>query len=69
MLVFHFFFMQNTGLKVLFFCRFYVLTFLLLEGLQKRVRRCDNPRPANGGKDCEGSLKEDRPCSDKECRK
>ncbi|XP_060593748.1 inactive cell surface hyaluronidase CEMIP2-like [Ruditapes philippinarum] len=36
-------------------------------GIMKRERRCDNPRPANGGKVCEGTLFEEKACLDKEC--
>ncbi|XP_045197941.2 cell surface hyaluronidase-like [Mercenaria mercenaria] len=37
------------------------------DGTQRRIRKCDTPRPQNGGKDCEGPLKEEKPCFDKAC--
>jgi len=32
-----------------------------------RTRQCNNPVPAHGGKDCDGELKETKPCKLKEC--
>ena len=32
-------------------------------GLQKRLRNCSNPTPANGGKPCEGAVMETKKCS------
>ena len=32
-------------------------------GLQIRSRKCNNPAPQNGGKDCQGSLIDSRKCS------
>lgn len=36
-------------------------------GSQSRYRACNNPAPANGGKRCEGSFSEERPCSIDQC--
>uniref|UniRef100_UPI0037E9B6AB hemicentin-1 n=1 Tax=Semicossyphus pulcher TaxID=241346 RepID=UPI0037E9B6AB len=36
-------------------------------GSQKRLRKCDNPRPANGGRHCAGSDTETRRCQGKPC--
>ncbi|XP_035996829.1 hemicentin-1 isoform X1 [Fundulus heteroclitus] len=36
-------------------------------GIQKRVRQCDNPLPANGGRHCAGSDAETRSCQGKPC--
>ena len=36
-------------------------------GLQSRVRSCNNPKPANGGADCKGDAKEERPCNTNPC--
>lgn len=36
-------------------------------GLRKRTRTCTNPRPANGGKDCEGVLEEQEKCNTQPC--
>lgn len=38
-------------------------------GVQARNRTCTNPAPANGGKDCEGSLLETRACNEVDCPK
>ena len=37
------------------------------EGTQHRSRRCNNPSPKHGGKDCTDALKEDRECQIKPC--
>ena len=37
------------------------------EGQQTRERSCNNPAPANGGADCEGSLKEAENCNSGPC--
>ncbi|KAM7409728.1 hypothetical protein PAMA_001291 [Pampus argenteus] len=36
-------------------------------GSQKRLRQCNNPLPANGGRHCAGSDKETRSCQGKPC--
>ncbi|XP_034531212.1 hemicentin-1 [Notolabrus celidotus] len=36
-------------------------------GSQKRLRQCNNPRPANGGRHCAGSNTETRSCQGKPC--
>ncbi|XP_041648005.1 hemicentin-1 [Cheilinus undulatus] len=36
-------------------------------GSQKRLRQCNNPRPANGGRHCAGSHTETRSCQGKPC--
>ncbi|XP_028259472.1 hemicentin-1 [Parambassis ranga] len=36
-------------------------------GAQKRLRQCNNPLPANGGRHCAGSDKETRSCQGKPC--
>ncbi|XP_051232997.1 hemicentin-1 isoform X2 [Dicentrarchus labrax] len=36
-------------------------------GLQKRLRQCNNPLPANGGRHCAGSDTESRSCQGKPC--
>ncbi|XP_047443825.1 hemicentin-1 isoform X2 [Mugil cephalus] len=36
-------------------------------GAQKRLRRCNNPLPANGGRHCAGSNTEKRSCQGKPC--
>uniref|UniRef100_A0A3B4E5X1 Hemicentin 1 n=1 Tax=Pygocentrus nattereri TaxID=42514 RepID=A0A3B4E5X1_PYGNA len=36
-------------------------------GIQKRLRQCNNPRPANGGHHCAGSDSETRSCKGKPC--
>ncbi|XP_053341492.1 hemicentin-1 [Clarias gariepinus] len=36
-------------------------------GVQKRLRRCNNPQPANGGRHCSGSEFETRNCQGKPC--
>ncbi|KAK3506808.1 hypothetical protein QTP70_028372 [Hemibagrus guttatus] len=36
-------------------------------GIQKRLRRCNNPQPANGGRHCSGSDSEIRSCQGKPC--
>ncbi|XP_065811778.1 hemicentin-1 [Labrus bergylta] len=36
-------------------------------GSQKRLRQCNNPRPANGGRHCAGSHSETRSCQGKPC--
>ena len=36
-------------------------------GNQTRSRRCDNPAPAHGGKNCEGALNEVKPCKNDLC--
>lgn len=36
-------------------------------GSQKRLRQCNNPLPANGGRHCVGSDKETRSCQGKPC--
>uniref|UniRef100_A0A3Q2CT39 Hemicentin-1 n=1 Tax=Cyprinodon variegatus TaxID=28743 RepID=A0A3Q2CT39_CYPVA len=36
-------------------------------GVQKRVRQCNNPLPANGGRHCAGSSTETRSCRGKPC--
>lgn len=36
-------------------------------GAQKRLRRCNNPLPANGGRRCVGSDTETRNCLGKPC--
>ncbi|XP_063796284.1 hemicentin-1 isoform X2 [Pseudophryne corroboree] len=37
------------------------------QGVQKRVRQCDNPAPANGGLACQGEETETRICQNKQC--
>ncbi len=36
-------------------------------GVQKRLRQCNNPFPANGGRHCIGSATETRSCQGKPC--
>lgn len=36
-------------------------------GSQKRLRQCNNPLPANGGRHCPGSDSETRSCQGKPC--
>jgi len=36
-------------------------------GTQSRNRSCNNPAPANGGKDCEGNAEESRKCNSDPC--
>ncbi|XP_062857960.1 hemicentin-1 [Trichomycterus rosablanca] len=36
-------------------------------GVQKRLRQCNNPQPANGGRHCPGSDSETRSCQGKPC--
>ncbi|RUS91461.1 hypothetical protein EGW08_000785, partial [Elysia chlorotica] len=36
-------------------------------GEQERIRLCDDPEPTNGGKDCEGSLRETMACNTQQC--
>ncbi|MCJ8749980.1 hypothetical protein PDJAM_G00193750 [Pangasius djambal] len=36
-------------------------------GVQKRLRRCNNPQPANGGRHCSGSDSDARSCQGKPC--
>ncbi|KAI5614770.1 hemicentin-1 isoform X1 [Silurus asotus] len=36
-------------------------------GVQRRLRRCNNPQPANGGRPCSGSDSETRSCHGKPC--
>lgn len=38
-------------------------------GQSKRKRKCDNPKPANGGRDCRGSKNQTRKCNDGACPK
>ncbi|XP_038613568.1 hemicentin-1 [Tachyglossus aculeatus] len=37
------------------------------QGVQKRIRQCNNPLPANGGQPCHGSDTESRNCQNKPC--
>ncbi|XP_059503813.1 hemicentin-1 isoform X2 [Stegostoma tigrinum] len=37
------------------------------QGVQKRLRLCNNPVPANGGRHCEGTDSETRRCQSKHC--
>ncbi|KAM4642152.1 hemicentin-1 [Discoglossus pictus] len=37
------------------------------QGIQRRIRVCDNPMPANGGSYCRGSESETRSCQNKPC--
>ncbi|XP_072429742.1 hemicentin-1 isoform X3 [Chiloscyllium punctatum] len=37
------------------------------QGIQKRLRLCNNPMPANGGRHCEGTDSETRRCQAKPC--
>ncbi|XP_044528060.1 hemicentin-1 [Gracilinanus agilis] len=37
------------------------------QGVQKRIRQCNNPFPANGGKPCQGPDSEMRNCQNKPC--
>ncbi|XP_073439014.1 hemicentin-1 [Dendrobates tinctorius] len=37
------------------------------QGVQKRIRLCDNPAPANGGLSCQGEESETRICQNKLC--
>ncbi|CAJ0917991.1 unnamed protein product [Ranitomeya imitator] len=37
------------------------------QGVQKRIRLCDNPAPANGGLSCQGEESETRVCQNKLC--
>lgn len=32
-----------------------------------RKRLCNNPKPANGGRDCEGPATESQPCNSNPC--
>ena len=36
-------------------------------GTQRRVRRCDDPAPQNGGPECVGVSSENRPCDEWMC--
>ena len=36
-------------------------------GKQKRVRTCDNPKPLNGGKSCQGNDKDELECNTNAC--
>ena len=36
-------------------------------GSKSRKRLCDNPRPANGGRDCEGPATESQSCNPNPC--
>ena len=36
-------------------------------GKKLRERSCDNPKPANGGKDCQGEQSKTRECNNKPC--
>ena len=36
-------------------------------GTKTRSRKCDNPEPSFGGKDCEGDTTETKPCNPKPC--
>ena len=36
-------------------------------GIQKRVRRCGNPAPANGGRDCIGAREQTAFCNQQAC--
>ena len=37
------------------------------EGFQRRTRKCDDPRPLNGGAECPGSDKEVQSCNTENC--
>ncbi|XP_071607418.1 hemicentin-1 isoform X3 [Heliangelus exortis] len=37
------------------------------QGVQERVRQCNNPLPANGGRSCQGPDKDTRSCHNKPC--
>ncbi|XP_029473326.1 LOW QUALITY PROTEIN: hemicentin-1 [Rhinatrema bivittatum] len=37
------------------------------QGVQKRIRQCNNPLPANGGRHCQGPDAETRSCQNKPC--
>jgi hypothetical protein len=32
-----------------------------------RTRKCDSPAPFNGGENCRGSSKDDKPCNTNKC--
>ena len=36
-------------------------------GEHSRTRKCDNPAPAHGGKDCEGAFRQRRLCNKNKC--
>ena len=36
-------------------------------GKMKRERKCDTPAPANGGRNCAGSGKEEKTCNTQTC--
>ena len=36
-------------------------------GVQYRERKCNSPPPKYGGKDCNGPIRENRTCEEKEC--
>lgn len=36
-------------------------------GTQSRIRKCNDPPPSNGGRDCQGDPKETRPCTGTGC--
>ncbi|XP_078362534.1 uncharacterized protein LOC144646726 isoform X1 [Oculina patagonica] len=38
------------------------------QGMKKRRRHCNNPKPANGGKRCKGARKQVKPCYGKLCQ-
>ncbi len=37
-------------------------------GNRERIRKCNNPAPQNGGKDCVGSDRERDACMDRPCK-
>lgn len=39
------------------------------KGFQERIRECNNPEPANGGKYCKGESESVQECTIKECGK